>query len=61
MQDLIVAIGLVLVIEGVVYGGFPAQMKRLAAQMADIPDNALRLFGLVAIAIGVGIVWLIRG
>lgn len=61
MQDLIVAIGLVLVIEGVVYGGFPAQMKRLAAQMADIPENALRTCGLAAVAIGVGIVWLVRG
>lgn len=61
MQDFIVAIGLVLVIEGLVYGGFPLQMKRLAAQMADIPENALRIFGLVAVAIGVGIVWLVRG
>ncbi|WP_378950134.1 DUF2065 domain-containing protein [Mesorhizobium sp. ANAO-SY3R2] len=61
MQDFIVAIGLVLVIEGLVYGGFPVQMKRLAAQMADIPESVLRVFGLVAVAIGVGIVWLIRG
>lgn len=61
MQDFIVAIGLVLVIEGLVYGGFPGAMKRLAAQTADIPENALRTFGLVAIAIGVGVVWLIRG
>lgn len=53
--------GLVLVFEGLVYGGFPGAMKRLAAQMADIPENALRIFGLVAIALGVGIVWLIRG
>lgn len=61
MQDFIVAIGLVLVIEGLVYGGFPVQMKRLAAQMADIPENVLRVFGLAAVAIGVGIVWLVRG
>lgn len=53
--------GLVLVIEGLVYGGFPGAMKRLAAQTADIPETALRTFGLVAIAIGVGVVWLIRG
>ncbi len=53
--------GLVLVIEGLVYGGFPGPMKRLAAQMADIPENALRIFGLAALALGVGVVWLIRG
>lgn len=61
MQDFLVAIGLVLVIEGLVYGGFPAQMKRLAAQMADIPEGTLRISGLVAIAIGVGVVWMVRG
>ncbi|TIV86371.1 MAG: DUF2065 family protein, partial [Mesorhizobium sp.] len=32
MQDFLVAIGLVLVIEGLVYGGFPALARKLAAE-----------------------------
>lgn len=61
MSDLIVAIGLVLVIEGLIYGGFPIFAKKLAAEVMSMPENALRLAGLAAIAAGVGIVWLARG
>jgi len=61
VQDFLAAIGLVLVVEGLVYGGFPGLAKRLAGEVLSMPDNALRIVGLVAIAIGVGIVWLVRG
>jgi uncharacterized protein YjeT (DUF2065 family) len=61
MQDFLAAIGLVLVVEGLVYGGFPALAKRLAAEVLQTPENVLRFGGLAAIAIGVGIVWLVRG
>jgi uncharacterized protein YjeT (DUF2065 family) len=61
VSDLIVAIGLVLVIEGLLYGGFPIFAKRLAAEVMSMPENALRLAGLAAIAVGVGLVWLARG
>ncbi|OHV60999.1 hypothetical protein LCM4577_14935 [Mesorhizobium sp. LCM 4577] len=61
MQDFVAAIGLVLVIEGLVYGGFPALARKLAAEVLSMPENILRIGGLVAIAMGVGIVWLVRG
>ncbi|TSE12647.1 DUF2065 domain-containing protein [Mesorhizobium intechi] len=61
MQDFFAAIGLVLVIEGLVYGGFPGVARKLAGEVLSMPENALRIAGLVAIAIGVGIVWLVRG
>ncbi|BAV46129.1 hypothetical protein MesoLj113a_37790 [Mesorhizobium sp. 113-1-2] len=61
MQDFFAAIGLVLVIEGLVYGGFPSLARKLAGEVLSMPENALRIAGLVAIAIGVGIVWLVRG
>ncbi|ESY75975.1 DUF2065 domain-containing protein [Mesorhizobium sp. M1050] len=61
MQDFLAAIGLVLVIEGLVYGGFPGLARRLATEVLSLPENALRIAGLAAIAIGVGIVWLVRG
>ena len=53
--------GLVLVIEGLVYGGFPGLARKLATEVLSLPENALRIAGLAAIAIGVGIVWLVRG
>lgn len=61
MSDFLAAIGLVLVIEGVIYGGFPVLAKRLATEVLGMPENALRIAGLAAIAVGVGIVWLVRG
>ena len=48
-------------IEGLVYGGFPSLAKRLATECCRLPENALRIAGLAAIAVGVGIVWLVRG
>ena len=61
MQDFFAAIGLVFVIEGLIYGGFPGLAKKLASEVLSMPENALRIAGLVAITIGVGIVWLVRG
>lgn len=60
MDDLLVALGLVLVIEGVLYGGLPGLARRLAAEVLSTPEQTLRTAGLVAAAIGVGIVWLVR-
>ena len=60
MSDLLAAFGLVLVLEGVIYGGMPTLAKRLAAEVITIPEGVLRIGGLIAIAVGVGIVWLVR-
>ncbi|TIP89368.1 MAG: DUF2065 family protein [Mesorhizobium sp.] len=61
MQDFLAAIGLVLVVEGLVYGDFPGLAKKLAGEVLSMPENALRVAGLIAIAVGVGLVWLVRG
>ena len=60
MKDFLTAIGLVLVIEGMLYAAFPEIMRRAAARAALIPPPALRLAGLAAAAVGVLLVWLIR-
>lgn len=61
MSDLFAAIGLVLVIEGILYGGFPSLARRIAAEASATPDEVLRIAGLAAAAIGVLIVWMVRG
>lgn len=60
MSDFIVALGLVLVIEGVLYAAAPAFARRMAETAAATPDTMLRMGGLIAATIGLGIVWLIR-
>jgi uncharacterized protein len=61
MRDLATAVALVLVIEGILYSLFPDGMKRMVAQVVVVPAPALRATGLLAAAIGVAAVWLIRG
>lgn len=61
MADFLAAMGLVLVVEGLVYGGFPGLAKKLGAEVQSMPEATLRGFGIGAIALGVGIVWLVRG
>jgi uncharacterized protein YjeT (DUF2065 family) len=61
MSDFLAAVGLVLVVEGLVYGGLPGLAKKLATEVLGTPENVLRVLGLASIAAGVGIVWLVRG
>lgn len=61
MPDFLVAIGLVLVIEGVLYAAFPTGMKRTVAQVLELPESTLRVVGLLAAVIGLALVWIVRG
>lgn len=61
MSDFIVALGLVLVIEGTLYAAFPGGLKRMMTMAQDMPDQSLRSGGLVAVALGVLVVWVVRG
>jgi uncharacterized protein YjeT (DUF2065 family) len=61
MSDFFVALGLVLVIEGVVYAAFPTGLKRMMTTALGIPDSTLRAGGLAAAATGLFVVWLVRG
>ncbi|MFW5679826.1 MAG: DUF2065 domain-containing protein [Pseudomonadota bacterium] len=61
MIDLLVAVGLVLVIEGLLWAGFPEQMKEAVRRLGDLPAAVLRQGGLAAMAVGVLIIWWVRG
>jgi uncharacterized protein YjeT (DUF2065 family) len=61
MDDLLTALALVLVIEGTLYALFPEGMRRMMAQMLDLPEQRLRIAGLAGVVIGLVAVWLMRG
>ncbi|MGF1560614.1 MAG: DUF2065 domain-containing protein [Geminicoccaceae bacterium] len=61
MSDFLTAVGLVLVIEGVLWALFPATMRRAAATVLQISEQRLRQGGLFAVGIGVLVVYFIRG
>lgn len=61
MSEIATAIGLVLALEGALYALFPELMKRMAQQVLQSPGDSLRIVGVVSVAIGVALVWLVRG
>jgi uncharacterized protein YjeT (DUF2065 family) len=61
MADFIVALGLVFVIEGIVFAASPAAAKRAVIAIMDTPEIALRILGLLSALFGLFVVWLVRG
>jgi uncharacterized protein len=61
MSDLVVALGLVLVIEGLIWAAFPKGGAALLHAASTTPESSLRVAGACAMALGVFIVWLVRG
>jgi uncharacterized protein YjeT (DUF2065 family) len=61
MNDLLTAVGLVLVIEGLIWAVFPRYGRRMLEVAAGTPEQQLQVGGAAAVAVGVVIVWLVRG
>ena len=57
MKELIIAFGLFLFIEGVLYAIFPSQMKNMLKKLELISDNQLRIGGLIFTILGFIIVY----
>ena len=60
MKELIIAFGLFLFIEGIIYALFPSKMKNMLKKMETIKDSQLRTGGLIFAIIGFFIVWYIK-
>jgi uncharacterized protein len=60
MTDLVTALALVLVLEGLLWALSPAAMKRAAALALTLANEHLRVGGVLAAALGVGLLWLLR-
>jgi uncharacterized protein YjeT (DUF2065 family) len=60
MPEIVMALGLVLVIEGLLYALVPGQLKAMMLSFQKLSDDQLRIGGVAAMALGVVIVWLVR-
>ncbi|MDB4070055.1 DUF2065 domain-containing protein [Candidatus Pelagibacter sp.] len=60
MKELIIAFGLFLFIEGILYALFPSKMKSMLKKMEMINDLQLRSGGLIFAVIGFIIIWYIK-
>ncbi len=61
MWDFIVAIGLVLALEGLLFAAFPGATKQAMANVLETPDTILRVVGIASAVIGIAVIWLVRG
>jgi len=61
MTDFLAALGLVFVIEGLLFAAFPEAARRAAELVGKTPDQTLRTIGIVSACFGLVLVWLVRG
>ena len=60
MKELIIAFGLFLFIEGILYAIFPSKMKNMIKKLELIKDNQLRIGGLIFEILGFIIIYYIK-
>ena len=60
MKELIIAFGLFLFIEGILYALFPSKMKNMLKIIEKLPITQLRLTGLIFAIIGFVIIWYLK-
>ena len=60
MRELIIAFGLFLFIEGILYAIFPSKMKNMLKKLEIIKDSQLRTGGLIFAIIGFIIIYYVK-
>jgi len=60
MKELIIAFGLFLFIEGILYAIFPSKMKNMLKKLELVKVNQLRIGGLIFAIIGFVIIYYIK-
>ena len=60
MRELIIAFGLFLFIEGILYALFPSKMKSMLLKLNEINNSQLRTGGFIFAILGFIIIWYIK-
>jgi uncharacterized protein len=61
VTDFLAALALAIVIEGLLYAAFPDQMKKMLASILSMPASTIRAVALACAAIGLVLLWFVRG
>jgi hypothetical protein len=61
METILLGLGLVLIIEGLVFALAPSRLDELVRMMAELSRDRRRAIGLGALALGLLLVWLAKG
>lgn len=57
IETALLALGLVLIVEGLVYALAPSLVDQMLLALAALPPEARRLMGLLALVLGLALVW----
>jgi len=57
IETALLALGLVLIVEGLVYALAPSLVDQMLVALAALPPEARRLMGLLALVLGLAMVW----
>ena len=60
LEWLTTALGLILIIEGLIYSVFPKQMKAMLKSILDYSDSTLVWIGLPVALFGLFLIWIVR-
>lgn len=58
--DLLIGVGVLFVLEGLIFAASPSWMRRAMKSALETPDNVLRIVGLVSAVMGLVLIWLVR-
>ena len=60
MRELVIAFGLFLFIEGILYAIFPSKMKGMLLKLNEVNNNQLRTGGFIFAILGFIIIWYLK-
>ena len=60
VRDFLVGLGMLFVIEGLVFAAFPGAMRKAMKTALKSPETTVRILGLVMAVLGLGLVWFLR-
>jgi uncharacterized protein len=59
-SDFLIGIGVLLVIEGILFAAMPNWMRQAMKSAIVTPDNILRAVGIGSAVVGLIVIWLVR-
>jgi len=61
VTDFLAALALAIILEGLLYAAFPEQMKKMLASILSRPASTIRAAALACAAVGLVLLWIVRG
>jgi uncharacterized protein YjeT (DUF2065 family) len=61
MSDLLAGLGIALVLEGLLWAVAPNMARRVVTEIASLGNGRIQAGAVIAVAVGVFLVWLARG